>query len=168
MEEPVKNGWRIFVTNCNVVFLPLGEYLSNEFSFDEFGALLVFFLWKNFRLRSAFTVLCLVRCLLLGEDDDWNTMKYAGDNGIKSQEVFRAFLNKDLSFWQVKWNWVFNDENWENVIYVNKHDPSNKLLGTRDFFLSSVDSISWLSKEMNTKILHLYIYTTFQRIYLGF
>ena len=26
---------------------------SKEFSLDEFGALLVFFLWKNFRFRSA-------------------------------------------------------------------------------------------------------------------
>ena len=30
-----------------------GDEWSKEFSLDEFGALLVFFLWKNFRFRSA-------------------------------------------------------------------------------------------------------------------
>ena len=34
----------------------VGDDWSKEFSLEEFGALLVFFLWKNFRLRSAFTL----------------------------------------------------------------------------------------------------------------
>ena len=110
MEEPVKmvEQFLSLIVFYMLVFLPFGEYLSNEFSFDEFGALLVFFLWKNFRLRSAFNVLCLVRCLLLGEDDDWNTIKYSGDNIwneskiIKVLDIFdirEIILGKKIANW---------------------------------------------------------------------
>ena len=124
MEEPVKmvEQFLSLIVFYMLVFLPFGEYLSNEFSFDEFGALLVFFLWKNFRLRSAFNVLCLVRCLLLGEDDDWNTIKYSGDNIWNESKIIKVLDIFDIREKNCKLSYL--REYWENT---NKQNPSYKL-----------------------------------------